>query len=383
MTITSDIPTTSTAISTIEVNLDAITHNIRAIRSHIGPDLDLFAVVKANAYGHGLVPVGQTALAAGADRLAVVRATEGQDLREGGITAPILIMGHSLPAEAAAVVAFDLTAAVGDLESVAAISAQAVAQGKTAKVHMKVDTGMGRFGLLPDEVLPFLDRVSNLPGVQIEGIFTHFAMSDATDKAYTHQQFAVLTGVIEAAQAAGYDIPLRHAANSGAILDLLPDMRLTAVRSGIMVYGLYPSKEVERPIPLQPALSIKSHVGRVRTVPAGTNIGYDCTYTTAREMTIALVPVGYGDGYPRYLSGETQVLINGQRVTNVGRVCMDQFVVDVTDIGPVALNDEVVLLGVQGDAIISAEEMAVWAKTINYHITTGLTGRMPRVYISG
>jgi alanine racemase len=208
-------------------------------------------------------------------------------------------------------------------------------------------------------------------------------MSDAADKAYTHQQFAVLTGVIQAAEAAGYDIPIKHAANSGAILDLLPEMRLTAVRTGIMVYGLYPSSDVQRNIPLRPAMSIKSHVARVRMLPAGANIGYDCTFITPHEMPVALVPVGYGDGYPRFLSGQTRVLINGQRVPNVGRVCMDQFAVDISGIGPVTLNDEIVLLGSQGDECIPAEELANWAKTINYHITTGLTGRMPRVYVNG
>ncbi|MFC1960089.1 alanine racemase [Chloroflexota bacterium] len=375
--------TTTTAVSTLEINLDALTHNVRAIRAHIGPDLQLVAVVKANAYGHGLVPAGRTAIAAGADRLAVVRVTEGQALRAGGIQAPVLIMGYSIPAEAAPVVAFDLAAAVGDWSSVAALSAQAVAQGKTALIHVKVDTGMGRFGLLPDEVLPFLDRVAALPSVQVEGIFTHFATADATDKTYTHQQFAALTGVIQAAQTAGYEIPIRHAANSGAILDLLPEMKLTAVRSGIMLYGMYPSDEVGQHIPLVPALRIKSHVARVRTLPAGASIGYDRSFITSHEMPVALVPVGYGDGYPRFLTGKTQVLINGQRVPNVGRVCMDQFVVDISGIGPVALNDEVVLLGAQGDDNITAEELADWAGTINYAITTNLSARMPRIYSGG
>lgn len=366
----------------IEVDLDAIAHNIRAIKTHIGPRVDLIAVVKANAYGHGAIQVAQTALRHGASRLAVARADEGIALRQAGITAPVLVMSYTPSDDVEAAVARNLTLTVTEWEVAGALSARAEALGRRVPVHIKVDTGMGRFGLLPDEVLPFVERLAALPGVMIEGLFSHFAAADAADKTYTRQQFAIFQDVRARLDSAGIHVPLCHIANSAAALDL-PEMHLDAVRCGIAIYGLHPSNEVEPAVPLKPALTLKSRVARVRTLPAGSSISYGRTYITPRAMPVALVPVGYGDGYHRLLSNRAAVLINGQRAPIVGRVCMDQFVVDCSGVGPVQVNDEVVLIGCQGDACIPAEEVARWAETINYEVTTALLPRAPRVYTGG
>jgi alanine racemase len=363
----------------IEVDLDAIAHNIRAIKNHIGPSISLMAVVKANAYGHGAVEVARTALRNGASRLAVARAGEGIQLREAGISAPILVMSYTSPAEIESAVAHDLTLAVTELQIAEIVSARSVALGRRTPVHVKVDTGMGRFGLLPDEVVPFLNRLAVMPGLVVEGIFSHFSVADLADKDYTWQQFQIFQRVVVELRAAGHHVPLCHIANSAATLDL-PAMHLNAVRAGIAIYGLRPSSQVEPAVPLKPALTLKSRVARVRTLPAGSSISYGRTYITPRAMAVALVPVGYGDGYHRLMSNRGAVLINGQRAPIVGRVCMDHFVVDISQVGPVEVDDEIVLIGRQGEGQITADEVATWAETINYEVTTSLLPRVPRFY---
>jgi alanine racemase len=366
-------------VTTIEVDLDAIAHNVGAINAHIGPDVRLIAVVKANAYGHGGVEVARTALRHGASRLAVARAAEGILLRQAGIAAPILVMNYTLPDEIEAAAAHDLTLTITDRDSAETVSAAAGRLGRALTVHIKLDTGMGRFGLLPDEALPFIQQAAALPGVRIEGLYTHFAVADLADKAYTRHQFQVFQTARDQLGAAGISIPVCHVANSAATLDL-PEMHLDAVRVGIAMYGLRPSTEVTPAVPLRPALSLKSRVARVRTLPAGSSISYGRTYITPRQMPVALIPVGYGDGYHRLLSNRGAVLISGRRAPIVGRVCMDQFVVDISQAGPVELGSEVVLIGTQGEGSISADEVAAWTETINYEVTTGLLPRVPRVY---
>ncbi|MBN1963545.1 MAG: alanine racemase [Anaerolineae bacterium] len=373
------VSTCDSTLTCAVIDLDAIAHNTHLIRARVGPSPHLIAVVKANAYGHGAVPVAQTVLRNGADWLAVGRVCEGLALREAGITAPILILGYSLPAEAPAAVAANLTLALTELPVARALAEQARALGREVCVHVKVDTGMGRFGLLPEEVVPFLDQVAALEGLRVAGLYTHFAAADWADKTPTLAQFARFQAVIAAARAAGHELPLCHAANSSAILDQ-PELFLDAVRAGIILYGLFPSRAVAHDLPLRPALALKTHVGRVRTLPAGAGIGYEWTFTTPRPMTAAMISVGYGDGYPRLFSGQGAVLINGKRAPIVGRVSMDHFMVDVSDVGPVAVDDEVVLVGRQGDDVITVEELAGWAGTINYQIVAGLLPRAVRVY---
>jgi len=373
---------TTTPLTYVEIDLDAIAHNARAIKRHIGPAVDLIAVVKANAYGHGALPVAQTALRHGASWLAVARIDEGVSLREGGVTAPILVMSYTPPDAVGAAITHGLTLTVTELEAAGALSRRAAEAGTRVPVHVKVDTGMGRFGLLPDEALPFVAQIAALPGLALEGLFSHFAVADSADKAYTRQQFELFQTVRARLTAAGYPIPFCHIANSAAALDL-PETHLNGVRIGIALYGLHPSSEVAPAVPIRTALSLRSHVIRVKTLPAGSSISYGRTYITPRTMPVALIPVGYGDGYHRLASNRGAALINGQRAPIVGRVCMDQLVVDVSQAGPVRVGDEAVLIGCQGEACIRAEEVARWAETINYEVTTSLLPRAPRVYRGG
>jgi alanine racemase len=374
--------TSGTPVTYIEVDLDAIAHNIRAIKTHIGPSVSLMAVVKANAYGHGAVEVARTALRNGASRLAVARAGEGIQLREAGISAPILVMSYTPPAEIESAVAHDLTLAVTELQVAEIVAEWSAALGRRTPVHVKVDSGMGRFGLLPDEVVPFFNRLAAMPGLVLEGLFSHFSVADLADQGYTWQQFQIFQRVAAELRAAGHQVPVCHIANSAATLNL-PAMHLNAVRTGIAIYGLRPSSQVEPAVLLKPALTLKSRVARVRTLPAGSSISYGRTYITPRAMPVALVPVGYGDGYHRLVSNRGAVLINGQRASIIGRVCMDHLVVDVSRVGPVGVNDEIVLIGQQGKEQITADEVATWAETINYEVTTSLLPRVPRFYTGG
>ncbi len=364
-----------------EVDLGAIAHNIQTIKHHIGPNVALMAVVKANAYGHGAVEVARVALAHGAARLAVARIEEGIDLRAAGITAPILVMNYTPPENVEASIEHDLTLTVTEESVAERVSDLAQHYKKTMRIHIKVDTGMGRFGLMPDDVLPFWECLAALPNIIVEGIFSHFSVADLADKSYTWQQSKTFQTVLGRLEAAGYRVPLCHIANSAATLDL-PATHLNAVRVGIAMYGLWPSGDSEPVLPLKPAFTLKSRVAQVQTLPTGASVSYGRTYITPRTMPVALIPVGYGDGYHRLVSNRGAVLINGKRAPLVGRVCMDQFVVDISDVGPVALDDEVVLVGKQGQGCISAEEVARWAETINYEVTTSILPRVARVFIT-
>jgi len=361
------------------IDLNAIAYNVSALKQYVGPDVELMAVVKANAYGHGAVEVARVAIENGANRLAVARVDEGIQLRQAGISAPILIMGYFPPVGAEAVVENELTPTVNSAETARVLADNALQRQKIIKIHVKVDTGMGRFGLLPDEVVPFLTEISRLPNLEVEGLWSHFATADTRDKTYAQQQFTTFMEVAQLVDDAGYTIPVRYIANSGVLFDL-PEMHLDAIRPGIIIYGLLPSDEVDSTITLRPALSLISHVGRVRTLPAGSSVSYGRTYTTTHPTPVALVPIGYGDGYHRLISNRGAVLIRGQRAPIVGRVCMDNVVVDVTGISGVREGDEVVALGSQGEETITAEEIATWAETINYEVTTGLLPRLPRIY---
>jgi alanine racemase len=378
-----------------EINLDAITANAASLKARAGSESALMATVKANAYGHGLVPVAKAALEGGATRLAVHRPSEGIRLRQAGLVIPILITGYTLPIESEEMVKWELTPTLNSRPQALAISAAAAAHhgGRTPEedgeakparsslpVHVKVDTGMGRYGLLPDEVLDYVLFLRELPGLALEGLYTHFSVADLPDKSYTEQQFQTFMGVVDQLERAGISVPVKHAANSATTLDL-PEMALDMVRCGIALYGLHPSDEVEPAVPLTPALSLKSRVARVRTLPAGASISYGRTYITDRPTRVALVPAGYGDGYHRILSNRGAVLVGGLRAPILGRVCMDQFVVDVSGIPEVRLHDEVVLVGRQGKEEIAAEEVAKWAETINYEVTTSLLPRVVRVYL--
>ena len=365
-----------------EIDLDALAHNVRALQRHVGEQVDVIAVVKANAYGHGAAPIARAALEAGAVQLAVHRAIEGVELRHAGITAPILVMGYTPPDGAAMIAKWRLTPSLMTLEFAQALSAQASSSGLQIQVHVKVDTGMSRYGLLPLEVVDFLRALSGMPGITLEGLFTHFATADWADQTYARQQLDVFTDVLQAARQAGFSIPRVHAANSAAAMRL-PEAHFNAVRCGIAMYGLDPSSEWPAVFSLQPVLSLKSRVSRVRELPPGSGVSYSRTYITQGKVRAALVPVGYGDGYHRSLSNQGYVLIHGQRAPLIGRVCMDQFVVDVSQISGVQQDDEVVLIGAQGGERIRAEQVAALAGTINYEVTTALLPRVARAYYQG
>jgi len=370
-----------------EIDLDAVAHNLQGIKNHVGENVKVIAVVKANMYGHGVVPVARTLLENGAALLAVHRLVEGIQLRQAGITAPVLVMGYTLPAEAQAVVRWKLTPTVNEREQAEALAAAAREQGVQLPVHVKVDTGMGRWGLLPDETVAFCRWLVTLQWLELEGLYTHFAVADeANDSARTCTRWQLNT-YLDALQdlvAHNISVPLRHAANSAATLTL-PQSHLDAVRPGLILFGMLPSQEMTSPFPLQPVMTLKSRVVRLCTLPAGASIGYGCTFTTKRPTKVALAPIGYGDGYHRLFSNRAQVLIHGQRAPIRGRVSMDQVVIDVSDIPHVKLHDTVVFFGKQtgewGEAILSAEEVASWAETINYEVTTSLLSRITRVYL--
>jgi alanine racemase len=372
-----------------EIDLDAIAHNVRALAHFIGPTVEIMGVVKGNAYGHGAVPVARAMLEAGATRLMVARVPEGVELRRAGIFAPILIAGYTPPASVEAVVRWRLTPAVITGEVAEALASRAAVMGATVPVHVKVDSGMNRYGLAPREVLDFVRMLRGLPGLRVEGVFTHFATADATDDAALRRQLAVFGEVLGALDAAGLRPPLTHAANSAAAIHL-PTSRFDMVRPGIALYGLDPSDEWRTPLDLRPALALKSRVSRVHEVPPGEGVSYGFTFVADAPTRAALVAAGYGDGYHRNLSNLSSVLIRGQRARLLGRVSMDQLVVDITGIDGVQQDDEVVLIGRQSVpgapeqvAEIRAEELAALSGTINYEITTALQARITRLYLRG
>jgi alanine racemase len=365
-----------------EVDLDAIAFNVQAFKRHVGEAVEIIAVVKANAYGHGAAPVARAALAAGATRLAVHRAIEGVELRQAGIDAPILVMGYTPPDGAAMVAYWKLTPSLMTIEFAQALSAQAGVLGRAIPVHVKVDTGMSRFGLMPAEVVGFLLELRWLSGITLEGLFTHFATADAADQTHVRGQLRTFNEVIAAARQAGIELPMIHAANSASMMRL-PEAHFNAVRPGIALYGLDPSEEWPPVFEIRPALTLKSRVVRVRELPPGSGVSYGRTFVTQRPTLAALVPVGYGDGYHRLLSNRGSVLIHGKRAPILGRVCMDQFVVGISHIPGVQQDDEVVLLGRQGQERIRAEEIAALAGTINYEVTTSLLPRVVRAYYQG
>lgn len=365
-----------------EIDLSAIAHNVREIRRVTHPRAEIMAVVKANAYGHGVLPVAATALANGANSLAVAIPEEGALLREHGISAPILILGLTLPEQAEEVVRFNLMPAVATWESALALSRAACLAGRPVNIFVKLDTGMHRIGLQHHEAVSFIKRLLTLKGVVLQGLFTHYSMSDMRDKDYTFQQFSCFQQIVEDLYSQGIHVPLKSTANSAAVIDL-PDTHRDIVRPGIILYGLAPSDEVGAGLSLIPAMQFKTRVIYVKKVPSGSKISYGGTHTTVQETVIATLPVGYADGYNRLLSNQGEVLIQGTRCPVVGRVCMDQITVDVTHLPSVSLGEEAVLFGKQGQAEITIDEIADKLHTINYEIVCAVSGRVPRIYVHG
>ena len=383
-----------TPLTWAEIDLDAYAHNIRELRRITDSKAMIMAVVKANGYGHGAFEVASTALQNGADWLGVARLHEAVELREAGFEAPILIFGYSPPESAQLLLQYDLIQSVYTRPTAEAYSEQAARAGKPIKIHIKVDSGMGRLGILLDDLahaskttdstryaLREVEAISRLTQLEIQGIFTHFATADSADKTYADRQLERFLEFLDELDHAGLKPPVKHAANSGAVIDM-PKSHLDMVRPGIATYGLYPSSEVDQnKVKLKPVMALKSRIVHLKKVPAGFHVSYGITYRTENPTTIATVPVGYADGLNRLLSSRGYMLVGGQRVPIVGRVCMDLTMLDVGLVEDVRIEDEVVILGQPGNEAISADELASELNTINYEIVTSITGRVPRIYL--
>lgn len=366
-----------------EVDLDAVSYNMEQMKKRIGEDARLIAVVKADGYGHGALPIARLFEKCGyVWGYAVACLDEAMELRKNGISKPILILGCVFPDQYEDLIRYDIRPAVYMEEAAVKISNEAVRQGKQAYFHIKIDTGMGRIGFpVSVESVDVIERISRLPNVTVEGMFTHFARADEKDKAYTLMQHERFVWMKERLEERKIDIRYFDCDNSAGIIDF-PDMKHDLARAGISMYGMYPSEEVNmEAVDLKPAMSLISHVAFVKNIEKGTAVSYGGTFVAERPMRIATIPVGYGDGYPRSLSNKGYVLIHGKRARILGRVCMDQFMVDVTDIPETKFMDRTVLIGRDGNESITVDELAKLSGRFNYEFVCCLGKRIPRVYI--
>ena len=364
------------------VDLDAIASNIKNIRAKVDKNSGIIGIIKADAYGHGSVETAKVLLDNGADWLAVAVVDEGLNLRKNGITAPILLLGYTPELRLNDVINNGFIQTVYSYDTAKKLSEAASALGKKAVIHIKIDTGMGRIGYrVNEESADEIVKISKLPNIDVNGMFTHFSTADEADKAYTLEQYNKFVKMNDMLEERGLHIPVKHAANSAAIMDF-DNMMFNMVRPGIILYGAYPSDEVKKEnLSLSPAMSIKTHVSYVKDVNEGDSISYGRKYTAPSKRRIATIPVGYADGFIRAYSKGGKVLVRGEYAPIVGRICMDQFMVDVTYIDGVEVNDEVVLMGKQGDKEITADFIASVLDTINYEVFCTLSKRVPRQYI--
>jgi alanine racemase len=362
----------------VEVDLEAIAFNVRQIKEIVGPEVEVLTILKADAYGHGAITVARTALNNGAYYCGVASVNEAVRLRNGGVDAPILVLGYTPAWLAKKALLQDITLTLYDADLARAFSRAAIELRRTARIHIKVDTGMGRLGLLPDQVVSFVEEIRDLPGLNLEGIFTHFSVADDKDLTYTRWQLSRFHEVLDRLAEIGITFPFVHCANSAGLLRL-PEAHFSMVRLGLAMYGLQPSPHVSLPPGFRPALAWKTSIAQVKTLPPGSFVSYGNTYQTQGEETIAIIPVGYADGFRRAPTRWQAVLVRGQRAPIVGRVCMDQTMIDVSHIPNVRVGDEVVLIGRQGEDEITAEEVADWLGTINYEVVSEILARVPRV----
>jgi len=365
-----------------EIDCDKVEHNLRQVRAAVGPDVKIMGVVKADAYGHGAKAVSKSLLHAGADCLAVASLEEAVELRDAGVDTEILILGFTQTGWVSDVVAGGFIQTVYHLGLARALSAEAVRQNKTARVHLKIDTGMSRIGVNPESALHLIREISSLEAVELEGLYTHFSCADEPDDEITEQQldrFKILEGVLEENN---IKIPVLHAANSAALLKY-PATRLDMVRPGIVLYGLAPSTAMKTPeFQFKPVMTIKSTIVELKTVPPGTRVSYGGTFVTERPTRLATLPAGYADGFSRKLSNRGRVLVNGREAPIVGNVCMDFMMVDVTDVPGVKVDDDAVLVGSHGEREISMDEIAEITGTINYEVASLIGKRVHRVFVN-
>ena len=365
-----------------EIDLDAVRYNFVSMKKNIKEGTKIMAVIKADAYGHGALPIAR--LMEKEEYLwgfATATAQEALHLREAGIQKPILILGYVFEEYDEALIQQDIRPTIFQKDRALELSRKAQAMGKVLPIHLAVDTGMTRIGFADDETsVKDIKEITRFTGIKVEGLFTHFARADETDKTRTQKQFERYLSFSERLRQAGIEIPIHHCSNSAGIIDL-PQANLDVVRAGISIYGIYPSQEVKKEaVPLKPVMQIKSHISFIKEVEAGVEISYGGTFTTKRKSRIATIPVGYADGYPRSLSGKGCVLIHGQRAPITGRVCMDQFMVDITDLQDVREHDEVTLLGRSGDAFLAVEELSDLSGRFPYEFVCDISARVPRIY---
>ena len=364
-----------------EISLEAIGHNIREVKKRLPEGVKLLGVVKANAYGHGAVPVASY-LENQVDYFATATIEEAVELRENGISAPILILGYVSPSQYGDLVEYDITQTIDSYAQALALEKEAARQNRKAKAHLAVDIGMTRIGFqVTEHDADEAAKIADLPHIELEGMFTHFSCADQEDKTYCSMQMEKYDKMTALLAERGVTIPLRHICNSAGIMEF-DDHRFEMVRSGIITYGIYPSEEVKKErLDLIPALSWKSHVIHVKEVGPGIGVSYGATYVTEKPMTrIATVSAGYADGYPRALSNQGCVLIHGKKAPIIGRICMDQMMVDVTDIPDVQVEDVVTLVGTDGDETITIEEIANPAARFDYEMLCDISSRVTRVY---
>lgn len=367
----------------LEINLDNLAYNFREIRKIVNEKTMIMSIIKANGYGHGSIELARLYKRIGADRLAVATLTEAIELRRANIEGPLMVLGFTPSYQYNMVVENDVIQCIYTYSDAKVLSECAVEQNRKAKIHIKIDSGMGRIGFLPnEESIKEIMKISKLPNIEIEGIFTHFAKADEVDKTFTRIQYDRFDYVVTKLQELGINIPIKHVSNSAAIIDL-PEYNLDMVRPGIILYGYYPSNEVDKSrINLRPAMTLKAKISNIKAVPEKTGISYGHMYSTNEESIIATVPIGYADGYSRSLSGKNSfVYVNGMKAPVVGRICMDQMMIDITKVPGVKIGDEVVLFGFGVDGYPHVDEIADILGTINYDVVCMMGRRIPRVYM--
>lgn len=365
-----------------EINLDTLASNMRQIKS-CSKSKEIIAVVKADAYGHGALDIAPVLLENGATSLAVAVVNEGVELRRGGIECPIMVLGFTPPSLIDNLLKYDIQQTVFSYNYAKELSTIAKRKHKKAKIHIAVDTGMGRIGFMPsEESIKEVIEISKLPNIEIEGLFSHFSTADEKDKEYSNYQLNSFNNFYEGLKNQGVNIKIRHIANSAAITEM-PETHFEAVRPGIILYGYYPSEEVDKSrIKLKPVMELKTNIVHIKSIPSGYYISYGRRFQASRDSIIATLPVGYADGYTRLLNNKAKVIINGQLAPVVGSICMDQCMVDVTDIeGGVKVGDEVILIGEKDGVKLNADHIAKMLGTINYEVVCMITKRVPRVYI--
>jgi len=361
------------------VNLAALAHNLSRIKQYLSPGCEIMAIVKANAYGHGAAEIAHALASQGISRFAVASLDEGIALRQAGLSASIVVLGALFEEQVSDLIAHRLTPVVSDRHILPVLAKAAQSHPARYPIHLKAETGMGRLGLSPEELLALLDNPLLQSPLQVEGLMTHLADADGKDSTFTERQLGVFCAVLEQIRKRGLTLPLVHTANSAAIVRF-PDAHFSLVRPGIMLYGYHTLPAIVPAPDLRPVLSLRTRVVQLRTIPPGGTVSYNGTFVATRPTRIAVLPIGYADGYSRQLSHRGSVLIQGRRAPIVGLVCMDMIMVDVTDLAPVQVGETVTLIGQQGGESIWADEVAGWIGTIPYEVLCGIGARVPRLY---